>query len=40
MEAEVEEYLRRRYEDLIVKVVRVSKEDLRMVHSILEVELI
>lgn len=31
MEAEVEEYLRRRYEDLIVKVVRVSKEDLRMV---------
>jgi hypothetical protein len=32
MEAEVEEFLRRRYEDLIVKVVRVSKEDLRMVY--------
>ena len=31
MEAEVEEYLRRRYEDLIANVVRVSKEDLRMV---------
>jgi DNA polymerase epsilon subunit 1 len=31
MEAEVEEYLRRRYEDLIVKVVGVMKEDLRMV---------
>lgn len=31
MEAEVEEYLRRRHEDLIAKVVRVSKEDLRMV---------
>jgi len=33
MEAEVEEYLRRRYEDLIATVVRVSKEDLRMVQS-------
>jgi len=38
MEAEVEEYLRRRYEDLIAKVVRVSKEDLRMVHSYNEAE--
>src|SRR5579862_3367126 len=33
LEAEVEEYLRRRYEDLIAKIVRVSKEDLRMVCS-------
>jgi hypothetical protein len=31
MEAEVEEYLRRRYEDVIANVVRVAKEDLRMV---------
>jgi len=31
MEAEVEEYLRRRYEDIIANVVRVTKEDLRMV---------
>jgi len=34
MEAEVEEYLRRRYEDLIANVVRVTKEDLRMVSLI------
>jgi DNA polymerase epsilon subunit 1 len=33
MESEVEEYLRRRYEDLIANVVRVSKEDLRMVRG-------
>jgi len=31
METEVEEYLRRRYEDIIANVVRVTKEDLRMV---------
>ena len=31
MEIEVEEYLRRRYEDLISNVVRLQKEDLRMV---------
>lgn len=31
METEVEEYLRRRYEDVIAKVVHMSKEDLRMV---------
>jgi DNA polymerase epsilon subunit 1 len=33
MEVEVEEYLRRRYEDLIANVVRLQKEDLRMVSS-------
>jgi hypothetical protein len=34
MEAEVEEYLRRRYQDLIANVARVTKEDLRMVSSL------
>ena len=36
MEAEVEEYLRRRYEDLIANIVRMSKEDLKMVCESME----